>query len=110
VGYGYWGPNLVRNFFDTPNCRVVSVCDAAPARLDAVRRRHPSASVTDQFDDLLKDPSVDAVAIATPVHTHFSLAKRALEAGKHVLIEKPMTQTSAEARILVDLAAERDPR
>lgn len=104
VGYGYWGPNLVRNFFDTPNCRLVSVCDASPARLDAVSRRHPSAEVTDRFDDLLADPRVDAITIATPVHTHFALAMRALEAGKHVLLEKPMTQTVAEGRELVERA------
>ncbi|MFN8558309.1 MAG: Gfo/Idh/MocA family oxidoreductase [Dehalococcoidia bacterium] len=107
VGCGYWGPNLIRNFFDTPGCRVASVCDMSAPRLEAVRKRHPSVQVTTRFDEVLADPTVDAVAIATPVHTHADLAKRALLAGKHVLVEKPMTTTSAEAEQLVEIADRR---
>ncbi len=105
VGCGYWGPNLVRNFFDTPDCRVVTVCDTSPTRLEAMQRRHPSVSTTSSFDDVLRDRTVDAIAIATPVQTHAPLARRALKAGKHVLIEKPMTTSVAEAEELVELAA-----
>jgi len=107
VGYGYWGPNLVRNFFDTDGCRVVAVCDAAAARLVAVERRHPSARATTDFDDVLSDPLVDAVVIATPIQSHAELATRALHAGKHVLVEKPMTTSSADAERLVELATGR---
>ena len=107
VGYGYWGPNLIRNFFDTPDCHVAAVCDLSPQRLATVGRRHPSVATTTDFDELLADPMVDAVAIATPVHTHAALARRALLAGKHVLIEKPITTSSAEAAELIALAAER---
>ena len=104
VGYGYWGPNLLRNFFDTPDCRVASVCDMSEERLAAVRQRHPSVATTTRFEDLLVDPAVDAIAIATPVNTHADLARRALRAGKHVLVEKPMTTSSMEAEALVALA------
>jgi len=104
VGFGYWGPNLIRNFFETANCRVASICDASPDRLASAGRRYPNVSLTGQFDDLLRDPAVDAVALATPVHTHAALAKRALHAGKHVLVEKPMTTCAADAEELIELA------
>lgn len=105
VGCGYWGPNLVRNFFETPECRVTAICDASPERLSLMSRRHPSVAATQRFDDLLQNPAVDAIALATPVHTHAALARRALHAGKHVLVEKPLTTSSAEAEELVELAA-----
>jgi predicted dehydrogenase len=108
VGAGYWGPNLIRNFFATPGCRVVSVCDQSPARLEAAQLRFPGVGLTPDFDDLLRDPAVDAIAIATPVGTHGRLAKRALEAGKHVLVEKPLAASTAEAEELVELAARRN--
>src|SRR6185437_5772849 len=104
IGCGYWGPNLIRNFFDTPGCHVVAACDMSDARLQAVSRRHPSLAALSSFDEVLSDPAIDAVAIATPVNTHAQLAKRALEAGKHVLVEKPMTTTVADAAELVALA------
>lgn len=104
VGCGYWGPNLIRNFFDTPGCRVAAACDQSEARLEAMSRRHPSIVATTSFDEVLADQSIHAVAIATPVNSHFALARRALEAGKHVLVEKPMTMTSGEAEMLVDIA------
>ncbi len=108
VGCGYWGPNLIRNFFDTPNCRVTHICDQSQARLDLMSARHPSVIATTQFDDLLKDPRIDAIALATPVHTHATLARQALLAGKHVLIEKPMTTTSADAEMLIEIAAQKN--
>jgi predicted dehydrogenase len=104
VGYGYWGPNLVRNFVETSDCRVAAICDASPQRLASVERRYPGVATTADFADLLVDPSIDAIALATPVHTHAALARRALEAGKHVLVEKPMTTCPREAEELVELA------
>jgi predicted dehydrogenase len=107
VGYGYWGPNLVRNFWDAPGARLVSVCDMRTERLAGVQSRYPAVEITGEYDAVLKDPRVDAVAIATPVSTHFDLALRALQAGKHVFIEKPMTSTSAQALRLIDEAERR---
>jgi predicted dehydrogenase len=104
VGCGYWGPNLLRNFFDTPGCTVVAACDKSEERLEAMSRRHPSIIATTSFDEVLEHPGVDAVAIATPVFTHAALARRAIEAGKHVLVEKPMTMNSEDAIDLVQLA------
>jgi len=104
VGCGYWGPNLIRNFFEAPDCRVQAICDTSLSRLRALNQRHPSAFATTDFNDVLVDPLVDAVVIATPVHTHAALAKLALEAGKHVLIEKPMTSSVEDAEELVALA------
>lgn len=105
IGFGYWGPNLVRNFNSVAECRVKYVCDFRAERLTVVNRQYPSVSTTSNFDEVLNDTSVEAVVIATPVFTHFSLAKKALEKGKNVLIEKPMTSTSAEALELQALAA-----
>jgi predicted dehydrogenase len=104
IGYGYWGPNLVRNFFETPGCRVVAVSDLNPDRLARVRTRYPTIDTTADYRDLLKDSRIDAVAIATPVSTHFDLALQALKTGKHVLVEKPMACTSEQAQRLVDEA------
>jgi predicted dehydrogenase len=107
IGYGYWGPNLVRNLSETPGARLVSVCDLKRENLAKVKGRYPSVEVTNDFDEILRDPRIDAVAIATPVSTHFRLALSALMAGKHVLVEKPMAATGEEARRLVDEAARR---
>jgi len=104
IGCGYWGPNLIRNFTSCPLTEVVAACDASPARREAVVRNNPHLSLVDSVDALLETP-VQAVAIATPVSTHFPIAKQCLEAGKDVLIEKPMTATTKEAQELVDLAA-----
>jgi predicted dehydrogenase len=108
IGYGYWGPNLVRNFANTEGARVVSVSDLDPEKLAVVRRRHADVTVTTEFRDLLKDSQIDAIAIATPVHTHYDLALAALGAGKHVLIEKPLARTAEQARHLIEEAARRD--
>ena len=104
IGYGYWGPNLVRNFFETPDCTVVSVSDLSRDRLAKIGPRYPTVETTTDYRDLLRDPRVDAVVVATPVSTHFKLGMEALQAGKHVLIEKPMTCDATEARRLVDEA------
>jgi predicted dehydrogenase len=108
IGYGYWGPNLVRNFANTEGARVVSVADLDPEKLALVKKRHADVAVTTEFRDLLKDIRVDAIAIATPVHTHYDLALAALGAGKHVLVEKPLAQTSEQARRLIEEADRRN--
>jgi len=109
VGYGYWGPNLVRNFWDTPGARLVSVCDLRKERLTGVQSRYPAVEITDNFSEVLNDPRVDAIAIATPVSSHFELALRALQAGKHVFVEKPIAPTAEQAQRLVDEANRPSP-
>jgi predicted dehydrogenase len=107
IGYGYWGPNLARNFAEAPGGRVGFVTDVRAERLAQVTARHPGVKVSTDYRDLLNDPSVDAVAVATPVSTHFDIAMAALRAGKHVLVEKPMTSTSDQALALIDEAEKR---
>jgi predicted dehydrogenase len=108
IGYGYWGPNLVRNFSELPEARLVAVVDLEPNRLAAVRRRYPSVRTTESYRDVVRDPEIDAVVVASPASTHFEVALDSLRAGKHVLVEKPMTATSEEAARLIDEAARRD--
>jgi predicted dehydrogenase len=108
VGLGYWGPNLVRVLHELDCAEAAVVCDLMPAALDRVGRRFPAPRRTASIEDVLADESVDAIAIATPVGTHYRLARAALEAGKHVFVEKPMAGSVAEADSLVDLAEERD--
>ena len=107
IGYGYWGPNLVRNFSELDEARVHTVADLNPKVLDIVAKRYPATKTTTDTMAMIHDPEIDAVAIATPVSTHFSLALAALRAGKHVWLEKPMTETSLQARALVDEAEKR---
>ncbi|MFM9983748.1 MAG: Gfo/Idh/MocA family protein, partial [Flavobacteriales bacterium] len=104
IGYGYWGPNLVRNFSSVPGAAVHTVVDLRPERLEIVRKSYPTIEVTSDIDSLWSNPEIDAVIIATPVFTHYPLAKKALEAGKHVLLEKPMTDTVAHANELIALS------
>lgn len=104
IGFGYWGPNLVRNFNSVSDCRVKYVCDFRAERLSVVNKQYPSVITTSSFEEAINDSSIEAVVIATPVFTHFELAKKALLKGKNVLIEKPMTSTSAEAIELQELA------
>jgi len=104
IGHGYWGPNLLRNYLEVPGVSVKWVCDLRPEALDKVRRRYPAQATTLSYDEVLEDPAVDAAVIATPISTHFELAKAALEAGKHVFVEKPMTSSRAGAEELVRLA------
>lgn len=104
IGLGYWGPNLVRNFSNVANCQVSMVSDLREQRLEMIKKSYPSIEVTTSVDDLFNSDNVDAVVIATPVFTHFPLAKKALESGKHVLLEKPMTDTVAHAKELIELS------
>jgi len=108
VGYGYWGPNIVRNFSTANGSEVTMVCDMNQQTLKKVKKAYPQISVTDNIDELIKSPDVDAIAIATPVFTHHDLAKKALEAGKSIFLEKPFTYTVAEAEDLVELAAKKN--
>ena len=108
IGYGYWGPNLVRTFAEAQLGTVVAVSDLDPKKLATVNKRYPAVKTTNDFQDLLRDPEIDAVAIATPVSTHFEFGMAALKAGKHVWLEKPMTETSLQARKLCDEAAKRN--
>lgn len=103
VGYGYWGPNLVRNFSSCPLTEVAAVCDANPARLENVRQNYGHIRLVSTMDELF-EVGLDAVAIATPVCTHFPLAQRCLERGLHVLVEKPLASSTREAQVLVELA------
>jgi predicted dehydrogenase len=107
IGYGYWGPNLVRNFVEVPGGTVGFVTDIRAERLSQVRGRYPAVRVSTDYRDLINDPAVDAVAIATPVSSHYDLALAALRAGKHVFVEKPMTSTSDQALALIDEADKR---
>ena len=107
IGYGYWGPNLVRNFAETAGARIGSVCDLSEARLAIAARRHPGIRTGTSARELIEDPAIDAVVIATPVNLHFELALAALRAGKHVLVEKPLTSTSEHALRLIDEAERR---
>jgi predicted dehydrogenase len=104
IGYGYWGPNIVRNFHGQDHSRVVSVCDQSPKSLQRVRHAYPDMQVTSDYNELLQATDIDAVAIVTPVWTHYELAKAALENGKHVFVEKPFTYTSAQAEELIEIA------
>ena len=107
IGYGYWGPNLARNFFAANDCTLKAVADGRPERLAVLAKVFPSVKGVKDADDIINDSEIDAVVIATSVFSHFPLAKKALMAGKHVLIEKPMTSSVAEADQLIELAAKR---
>jgi predicted dehydrogenase len=107
IGYGYWGPNIVRNFDNGNTSRVVMVCDQRPEALARVQQAHPQILVTRDAMELLRSPALDVVAVVTPVWTHFELAKAALENGKHVFVEKPFTFTSEQAENLINLAEQR---
>jgi predicted dehydrogenase len=104
IGAGYWGPNLVRNFFALDNCEVKYVCDLDESKLGKIKKSYPYVLLTANVEELFYDPELDAVAIATPTATHYHLAKKALEMGKHVFLEKPMTETSRQAEELINLA------
>jgi predicted dehydrogenase len=107
IGYGYWGPNLVRNFMAAPGSDVARVCDMREERLAPLRKLYPGIKTCSQPKDLINDPEIDAVVIATPVSSHFELTLAALKAGKHVLVEKPLAARSDQARVLLEEAATR---
>ena len=104
IGYGYWGPNIVRNFNSTEGSKVVAVCDLSEDKAKRAGKAHQDIKVTTSVDELITASDVDAVAVITPVFTHFELARKALNAGKHVFVEKPFTYKSDEAKELIDLA------
>ena len=104
IGYGYWGPNVVRNLRGLDGCQVSAVCDANPAALKRARQAHPDLPLTTESLDLLKSVEIDVIAVVTPVHAHYELAKAALENGKHVFVEKPFTATTRQAEELIELA------
>lgn len=108
VGLGYWGPNLLRCFDDLPGCKVTAVCDQSYERLLSIKDRYPSVYPLERFDVLLDRDLVDAVVIATPTETHFDLAMRSLEHDLHVFVEKPLSRTADECRLLVDTANTRN--
>lgn len=104
IGYGYWGPKIVRNFSSAPKASVVAVCDLDHNALYQVKKNFENVHVTQDYDEIIRSPKIDAVAIVTPVSTHYDIAKKALLHGKHVFIEKPFTASTAEATELIELA------
>lgn len=107
IGFGYWGPNLVRNFAGIDNCVIKKVADKRKERLNLLQKSNPSIEGVSSAESVLTDPEIDAIVIATPVYTHFELAKKSLEEGKHILVEKPMTSNSEQALKLIELASSR---
>ncbi len=105
IGYGYWGPNIVRNLHGLDSVQVEMICDKSPCALALARKAYPNIRAVSDSSEILRSPEIDAVAIITPVWTHYELAKEALENGKHVFIEKPFTSSSAQAEELIELAA-----
>jgi predicted dehydrogenase len=108
IGYGYWGPGIVRNFHGVEGCEVALVCDKSTAALKRAKQAYPSVEVTSDPCDVLAATDIDAVAVITPVWTHFELAKSALEHGKHVFVEKPFTSTARQAEQLIELASSKN--
>ena len=108
IGCGYWGPKLVRNFSRAAGCEVVAVADHNPEQLARIGEDYPNVLTTTDYRALLKAPDIEAIAVATPVCTHFSIARDALNAGKHVLVEKPLATSVSEAEDLVELAVKND--
>ncbi|HMP81276.1 MAG TPA: Gfo/Idh/MocA family oxidoreductase [Verrucomicrobiota bacterium] len=104
VGCGYWGPNLIRNMRQQPDCQVTLICDANEQRLKHMSKLHPGVPTSTRFEDVINDREINAVVVATPVRFHYSMAKACLMAGKHVFVEKPIARTAAEAEELVAIA------
>lgn len=107
IGYGYWGPNILRNFMGTPGVSVVAVCDVEDKARSHVKRNYPDMHVAHDCNEILDSTEIDAVAIITPVSTHYDLAKRALQNGKHIFIEKPFTSNQAQAEELINIAEQK---
>ncbi|OPX18429.1 oxidoreductase [candidate division WOR-3 bacterium 4484_100] len=107
VGVGYWGPNLVRNFLNHPEVSEVYCCDIDRQRLDFIQKKYPSVKITNDYSSILQNQEIEGIVLATPVGTHFPLAKKALEFNKNVLVEKPLTANVDDARALIDLAEEK---
>lgn len=110
IGYGYWGPNIVRNFNSAGEAEVTMVCDKNPAALKKAARAYPSLTVTSDYREVTSSKDIDIVTVITPVSTHYELAKSALENGKHVFVEKPFTSTSSQAQELIEIAERKNLR
>ena len=108
VGIGYWGKNLVRNFYDLPGCRLSVCCDLDTDLLHTAAGRYPGVAVTEDYERLLEDPSVDGVVLASPAKDHYEMARMALEAGKHTYVEKPLTLLTQDAEELCRLSESRE--
>ena len=108
IGYGYWGPNIVRNLAGLDRCAVTAICDRDPAATQRAGRIYPAARLTSDASEVVNSPDIDAVAVVTPVWTHFEIAKAALQNGKHVFVEKPFTSTTRQAEELIELAARKN--
>jgi predicted dehydrogenase len=107
IGYGYWGPNLVRNLMELPDCEVSAICDRREDRLNLASRRCPAARTTPDTESVIRDPRLEVIVVATPVSSHYEIARAALKAGKHVLVEKPLATSSRDAEDLVEEARRR---
>jgi len=107
VGCGYWGPNLIRNFYQTNDVKVSYVCDSNKEKLKNIKKLYPDIKLSESYSEVLQNEDIDALCIVTPLSTHYKIAKEALLAGKHVLVEKPFVQTSKEAKELIELAKEK---
>ncbi|MGH9528755.1 MAG: Gfo/Idh/MocA family protein [Terriglobales bacterium] len=108
IGYGYWGPNVVRNLSQLDGSEVVAVCDKSQTARKRVQKAYPGVRIASECEELTSSPDIDAIAVVTPVWTHFELAKAALENGKHVFVEKPLTSNSAQAEELINLAEQKN--
>lgn len=108
IGYGYWGPNIVRNFMSVDGAKVVAVCDLHPNAREKAAKAWPGLAIYDNYDRLIQSPEVDAIAVVTPVYTHYELARKALESGKHVFVEKPFTSAVRQAEELIELAEKKN--
>jgi predicted dehydrogenase len=108
IGYGYWGPNIVRNFNNLEKAKVTAICDKNEAVLSRARKSYPHIHTTNDYNEVLSSPDTDVIAVITPVSTHFELAKKALQNGKHVFVEKPFTANIAQAEELIDLAEQKN--
>jgi predicted dehydrogenase len=108
IGFGYWGPQITRNFHNTGDCQISVICDKSPEAQRRIQRAYPDVRTTCDPSEVLRSPHIDAVGVITPVWTHFELAKAALENGKHVFVEKPFTSTAAQAEELIELAARKN--
>ena len=108
IGYGYWGPNVLRNLYQNPRAQVLIACDSSPQQNALLHEHYPTVEITANHEDVFNNPNIDAVCITTPAATHYALVKQALEAGKHVFVEKPMCSTVAEADTLISCAEQHD--
>jgi len=107
VGVGYWGPNLLRNFSEIPDCKIRAVCDSNSSRLQAVAKKYPGVMTSNSIDAVIANPDIDAIVIATPANTHFDVAIKCLNAGKHVFVEKPLALNAQHCEELIAIAAQK---